>query len=44
MTLCTFLEGLSKNTEQQSKSQLFEHFNKLLQVSVIHTFLYMNIK
>ncbi|KAM9355215.1 damage-control phosphatase ARMT1 [Pholidichthys leucotaenia] len=34
MTLCTYLENISKNTEAISKSQLFEHFNTLLQVSL----------
>ncbi len=38
MALCTHLEGVSKNMEALSKNQLFEHFNKLLQVSIFYTF------
>uniref|UniRef100_UPI0037E79298 damage-control phosphatase ARMT1 n=1 Tax=Semicossyphus pulcher TaxID=241346 RepID=UPI0037E79298 len=34
MALCTHLEGVNKNMEEFSKNQLFEHFNKLLQVSL----------
>ena len=37
MALCTYLEGVNKNMEKLSKNQLFEHFNKLLQVSVFYT-------
>lgn len=32
MILCTYLEGI--NTEELSENHLFEHFNKLLQVSL----------
>lgn len=35
MTLCTYLEGVNKNMEETSKSQLLEHFNKLLKVSTL---------
>ncbi|CAN9507486.1 unnamed protein product [Ophioblennius macclurei] len=34
MILCTYLEGITKNIEELSKPQMFEHFNKLLQVSL----------
>ncbi|KAL7388022.1 hypothetical protein ABVT39_005526 [Epinephelus coioides] len=34
MALCTYTEGISKNLEELSKNQLFEHFDKLLQVSL----------
>ncbi|KAM4521855.1 damage-control phosphatase ARMT1 [Odontesthes bonariensis] len=34
MTLCTYLEDIHKNMEKFSKNQLFEQFNKLLQVSL----------
>lgn len=34
MALCTYLEAVKKNREELSKSELFEHFNKLLQVSL----------
>ncbi|XP_032398161.1 damage-control phosphatase ARMT1 [Etheostoma spectabile] len=34
MALCTYLEGVNKNMADLSKNQLFEHFNKLLQVSL----------
>ena len=37
MTLCTYLEDIHKNMEKFSKNQLFEQFNKLLQVSVLYT-------
>lgn len=37
MTLCTYLEGINKKMEELSKNQLFEHFNKLLQVSIFYT-------
>ncbi len=36
MTLCTYLEGINKNMEEPSKNPLFEHFNKLLQVSIFY--------
>lgn len=34
MALCTYLSGVNKNIDELSKNQLFEHFNKLLQVSL----------
>ncbi|XP_069014295.1 damage-control phosphatase ARMT1 [Embiotoca jacksoni] len=34
MTMCTYLEGVNKNVEKLSENQLFEQFNKLLQVSL----------
>lgn len=34
MALCTYLQEVNKNMEEISKNQLFEHFNKLLQVSL----------
>ncbi|XP_060907968.1 damage-control phosphatase ARMT1 [Labrus mixtus] len=34
MALCTYLEEVKKNMEEISKNQLFEQFNKLLQVSL----------
>ncbi|XP_008276879.1 damage-control phosphatase ARMT1 [Stegastes partitus] len=34
MALCTYLEGVNKNMEELSKNQLFEHFSRLLQVSL----------
>ncbi|XP_047429560.1 damage-control phosphatase ARMT1 [Mugil cephalus] len=34
IALCTYLEGVKKNIEELSKTQLFEHFYKLLQVSL----------
>ncbi|KAL3052453.1 hypothetical protein OYC64_005071 [Pagothenia borchgrevinki] len=34
MTICTHLEGVNSNIENLSKNQLFEHFDKLLQVSL----------
>lgn len=37
MALCTYLQGIKKNMEESSKNQLFEHFNKLLQVSIFYT-------
>lgn len=36
MALCAHLEGVNKNMEELSKNQLFEHFNKLLQVSIFY--------
>lgn len=37
MTLCTYMESINKQMEELSKNQLFEHFNKLLQVSIFKT-------
>lgn len=37
MTLCTYMESINKQMEELSKNQLFEHFNKLLQVSIFNT-------
>lgn len=34
MALCTYIEAVKKDREGLSKSQLYEHFNKLLQVSL----------
>lgn len=34
MALCTYLQEVNKNMEEISKNQLFEHFYKLLQVSL----------
>uniref|UniRef100_A0A3Q0RJC5 Sugar phosphate phosphatase n=1 Tax=Amphilophus citrinellus TaxID=61819 RepID=A0A3Q0RJC5_AMPCI len=34
MALCTYLEGIKKNVEELSESQLFELFSKLVQVSL----------
>ncbi|KAM3861272.1 damage-control phosphatase ARMT1 [Diretmus argenteus] len=34
MACCTYLEGLKKNMEELSETQLYEHFLKLLQVSL----------
>lgn len=34
MSLCTYLEGINNNIEELSKNQLFEHFSKLMQVSL----------
>uniref|UniRef100_A0A3P8TIM9 Sugar phosphate phosphatase n=1 Tax=Amphiprion percula TaxID=161767 RepID=A0A3P8TIM9_AMPPE len=34
MALCTYLEGVKKNIDELSRNQLFEHFNKLLLVSL----------
>ncbi|XP_045917600.1 damage-control phosphatase ARMT1 isoform X2 [Micropterus dolomieu] len=34
MALFTYFEGINKNMEELSENQLFEHFNKLLQVSL----------
>ncbi|XP_029983897.1 damage-control phosphatase ARMT1 [Sphaeramia orbicularis] len=34
IVLCTYLEGMRKNIKELSKSQLSEHFNKLLQVAL----------
>lgn len=39
MALCTYLEGVKKTVEELSKTQLFEHFYKLLQVSQEKKFL-----
>lgn len=37
MTLCTYLEDINKKLKDPSENQLFEHFNKLLQVSNLNT-------
>lgn len=37
MALFTYFEGITKNMEELSENQLFEHFNKLLQVSIFYT-------
>lgn len=37
MTLCTYLEDINKKLKDLSQNQLFEHFNKLLQVSNLNT-------
>uniref|UniRef100_A0A3Q3IFX5 Sugar phosphate phosphatase n=2 Tax=Monopterus albus TaxID=43700 RepID=A0A3Q3IFX5_MONAL len=34
ITLCTYLEGVKKNMKEPSKNHQFEHFNKLLLVSL----------
>lgn len=37
MTLCTYLEDINKKLKDLSQNQLFEHFNRLLQVSNLNT-------
>lgn len=37
MILCTYLEDINKKLKDLSQNQLFEHFNKLLQVSNLNT-------
>ena len=34
--LCTYLESINKEMEKLSENQLFEYFNKLLQVSIFY--------
>ncbi|XP_039873711.1 damage-control phosphatase ARMT1 [Simochromis diagramma] len=34
MSLCTYLEGIKNNMDELSKNLLFEHFSKLMQVSL----------
>ncbi|XP_063352157.1 damage-control phosphatase ARMT1 [Pelmatolapia mariae] len=34
MSLCTYLESINNNIDELSKNQLFEHFSKLMQVSL----------